>query len=268
MIALVKAATVNAAEKQIFMDVPYNLLTFQEVVDRIEAERGSGHFRYVVTPNVDHVVRMRGDLRLREIYKASWLSVCDSKPIYWVARLLGFRMTLVTGSDLTSHLFHERIRPHDKVVLIAPYGEVGSRMAERFPEIDFRCHVPPQGLISNPDAMQACVEFATEKQADFVFIAVGSPQSELLAHEMSKSKNASGICVCCGASLEFITGLQTRAPVVMQRFGLEWLYRLLSNPKRLWRRYVYAVPPLAWLCFKEITKRSPLVASKSTLHTS
>lgn len=268
MIASDEAAMTNADVKHVFMDVHYNMLKFSEVIDRIEAERGTGRFRYVVTPNVDHVVRMRGDLRLRDIYKDSWLSVCDSKPIYWVARLLGFRMTLVTGSDLTSHLFHEKIRPHDKVVLIAPYAEVGSRMAERFPEIDFRCHVPPQGLLSKPDAMDACVEFATEKQADFVFIAVGSPQSELLAHELSKSKNASGICICCGASLEFITGLQTRAPVLMQRFGLEWLYRLMSNPKRLWRRYVYAVPPLAWLCFKEIMKRSPLVASKSKLRTS
>ncbi|MGE8104775.1 WecB/TagA/CpsF family glycosyltransferase [Allorhizobium sp. NPDC080224] len=246
------------------MDVPYDFLTFHEVVDCIEAERRSGQFRYVVTPNVDHVVRMRGNLRLKEIYKASWLSLCDSKPIYWVARLLGIRMTLVTGSDLTSHLFHERIRPHDKVVLIAPYAEVGSRMAERFPEIDFRCHVPPQGLISKPEAMEACVRFVTESETDFVFIAVGSPQSELLAHEISKSKQASGICICCGASLEFITDLQTRAPALMQRLGLEWLYRLLSDPKRLWRRYVYSVPPLAWLCLKEIMKRSGVIASKTT----
>jgi exopolysaccharide biosynthesis WecB/TagA/CpsF family protein len=264
MIAPCEAAAKNVDDKQVFMDVPYNFLTFHEVVDCIEAERGTGRFRYVVTPNVDHVVRMRGNVGLKEIYKRSWLSLCDSKPIYWVAKILGSRMTLVTGSDLTSHLFHEKIKAGDRVVLIAPYAEVGSRMAERFPEIDFRCHVPPQNLINKPEAMEACVRFATESQTDFVFIAVGSPQSELLAYEISKITYASGVCICCGASLEFITGLETRAPAVMRRFALEWLYRLLSNPKRLWRRYVYAVPPLAWLCMKEIAKRSGLLANTIT----
>lgn len=264
MIASIESVTKSTDQKHIFMDVPYNFLTFHEVVKRIDAELGSGHFRYVVTPNVDHVVRMRDSVKLRQIYKGSWLSLCDSKPIYWIARLLGVRMTLVTGSDLTSHLFHERIRPHDRVVLIAPYAEVGRRMVERFPKVEFHCHVPPEGLINKPDAMQACVAFAAQHRPDFIFIAVGSPQSELLAEDISRHPEATGICVCCGASLEFITDLQKRAPPIMRRLALEWLHRLLSNPRRLWRRYVYAVPPLAWLCVKEVVKRSKLMGSVST----
>jgi exopolysaccharide biosynthesis WecB/TagA/CpsF family protein len=165
-------------------------------------------------------------------------------------------LPLVTGSDLTACLFHEVIQPGDRVTLIAPYEEVAQRMMERFPDVHITYHVPPRNVITNEEAMRACAEFAARDKPNFIFIAVGSPQSELIAYEISHTAGSTGVCICCGASLEFITNLQTRAPFVMQKFGFEWLYRLMSDPRRLWRRYVYAVPPLVRMFAAEAMMRS------------
>nr|AGU11640.1 Glycosyl transferase WecB/TagA/CpsF family [uncultured organism] len=256
--APVQSDRIDIQSRESFLEVPYTNIDFEQVVRLIEDVRGLDQFFYIVTPNVDHAVRLRDNVNLRDIYRGAWLSLCDSKPISWLARLLFLKLHLVTGSDLTSRLFHKTIQPGDRVVLIAPYAEVGRKLEERFPHIAFRCHVPPQDVLRTPAAFHACVDFAAAERADFVFIAIGSPQSELIAHELSKRPGANGVCVCCGASLEFIVDLKRRAPPMMQRFGFEWLYRLISDPRRLWRRYVFAVLPLLGMFMLEAGRRLKL----------
>ena len=171
----------------------------------------------------------------------------------------GLRQAALQGDrDLlhaAARLFHAEIKPGDKVVLIAPYAAVGEAMARTFPAVDFHWHVPPQGVLDDKAALRACVDFAARCRPDYVFIAIGSPQSELIAHELSKIPGATGVGICCGASLEFIVGLKQRAPMLMQRLGLEWLHRLLSDPRRLWRRYVFAFGPLLGLTLQEAVRR-------------
>ncbi len=241
--------------KEKLFNVTFTNVGFERAVELICSQRGSGSFRYVVTPNVDHIVRLRRDTRLAKVYGTAWLSLCDSKPISWLSRVLFCRLHLVTGSDLTMRLFHEEIKPGDRVALIAPYAAVGEAMAAAFPDVDFRWHVPPAGVLNDPSALRACVDFAARCRPDYVFIAIGSPQSELIAHELSKTPGATGVGICCGASLEFIVRLKRRAPRIMQRLGLEWFHRLMSDPRRLWRRYVYAFGPLLGLFLQEAGKR-------------
>ena len=245
----------RALRRERLFNVTFTNVGFEGAVELIRGQRGSGSFRYIVTPNVDHIVRLRGDKRLAEIYDKAWLSLCDSKPISWLSRLLSSRLNLVTGSDLTTRLFYEEIKPGDKVALISPYEEVGEAMAAAFPQIDFVWHVPPVGVLNDRAALLACADFAARCQPDYVFIAIGSPQSELIAHEISKTPGATGVALCCGASLEFIVGLKKRAPMIMQRFCLEWFHRLMSDPRRLWRRYVYAFVPLLGLFLQEVVRR-------------
>src|SRR5881628_3239252 len=94
------------------------------------------------------------------------------------------------------------------------------------------------GLKHKPAARDAAAEFIASADARFIFLAVGSPQQEMVAHEVSSIEGATGIALCIGAGLEFVTGEQKRAPKTMQLLGLEWAHRLLSNPRRLWRRYL------------------------------
>jgi len=103
--------------------------------------------------------------------------------------------------------------------------------------------------------MRRCVEFAAQGDEQFIFIAVGSPQSEMLAHRLASAPGVTGTGLCIGAAMEFVSGMKTRAPKPMQNLGFEWLHRLISEPRRLWRRYILGIGPLAMLVAREAVRR-------------
>jgi exopolysaccharide biosynthesis WecB/TagA/CpsF family protein len=106
------------------------------------------------------------------------------------------------------------------------------------------------GLLHNLAAFEDAVRFAVTTNARFTLIAVGSPQQELLAHAIKRHPEATGLGLCIGASLDFLIGEQVRAPVMFQRAGLEWLFRLGSNPRRFWRRYLVEGPKIFQLWWR------------------
>lgn len=248
-------APVPAIQRTHFLGVPFDKITFTDVVALIDVMREFEGFRYVVTPNVDHVVRFSGSRELRACYENAWLTVCDSKPLILLARLMPLTLPRVTGSDLTASLFGNVIRDGDRITIIAPNEAVVEKLRAKYPRLHIRAHVPPFGVGDNPAELARCIEFAVAEKADFVFIAIGAPQSEKIAYAMSKDKRASGICLCVGASLEFITGMKRRAPRWMSKVGIEWMHRLASDPRRLWRRYAFALVPLMRLTVAEFRQR-------------
>jgi exopolysaccharide biosynthesis WecB/TagA/CpsF family protein len=248
------AATRLLKKRCTFLGVPFDLAPQRAVLDLLAESVPERAFRYVVTPNVDYVVRMSTDPELRDCVRGAWLSVCDSRPIVGLARLIALKLPLVTGSDLTVALFRSVINKGDKIAIVASSEEVVQRLRNAYPGVDLQAIVPPLGLREKPDALQACVDFVVQTQARFVFLAVGSPQSDVIACRLSRHPQAKGIGLNIGASLEFLVGVRSRAPLWVQRLGLEWLHRLLSDPKRLWRRYCYAVVPLIKLFSREVTQ--------------
>ncbi|MHA6691272.1 WecB/TagA/CpsF family glycosyltransferase [Devosia sp. A449] len=238
-----------------FIGAPFDDVDFDTTVEYIVEQRGVGGFKYVVTPNVDHVVRNAARPALKIYYENAWLTVCDSKPLALLGRLLGHKLPRVTGSDLTIALFERVIRDGDRLTLIAPHQAVIDQLRQQYPRLHIRAYVPPFGVGENPVELQRCVDFAVQEPADFVFIAIGAPQSEAIAYAMSLDGRATGVCFCIGAALEFVTGLKPRAPQLMSTLGLEWLHRLLSDPRRLWRRYVFAVVPLLGLVAGELRQK-------------
>ena len=100
------------------------------------------------------------------------------------------------------------------------------------------------GVLANKAARDEIVAFVERARADLVFFAIGAPQSELLCQQIALAGNARGVALCTGASLEFVTGAKRRAPLLLQRLKLEWLFRLLSEPTRLWRRYLFEGPAI------------------------
>ena len=103
--------------------------------------------------------------------------------------------------------------------------------------------------------MQEAVDFVLAHPARFVFLAVGSPRLEMLADAIRATGRAQGLGLCIGASLEFMAGVERRAPVWMQRAALEWLHRLSHHPLRLARRYLLASPPIFRLLLGERLRR-------------
>jgi exopolysaccharide biosynthesis WecB/TagA/CpsF family protein len=238
-----------------FLGVPFDDIDQDGVIAMLHGAAAGGRFRYVVTPNVDHVVRISQNKALLPLYEDAWLCVCDSSPILMLARMLGLELPLVTGSDLTVRMFGSVIRQGDRVTLVASNHELVAEMEKAYPEIAFDAVVPPYGLSSKPDALRECIDFVASREARFVFLAIGSPQSEKIAHGLMNDPRSTGVGLCIGASLEFLLHKKQRAPRWMRRIGIEWVHRLVSEPKRLWRRYAYSLLPLLKLFAQELSLR-------------
>ena len=118
------------------------------------------------------------------------------------------------------------------------------------PDLDILQHVPPMGMLRKPEAMSEAEAFVRDAQARFTLLAVAMPQQEILALRVAQAGRAVGVGLCVGASLDFLTGRKARAPLWMQKASLEWLHRLLSEPGRLWRRYLVEGPRIFLLTMR------------------
>lgn len=212
-----------------------------EIMDLVSAPG----FSYVVTPNVDHVVQLHrrpADDRLWIAYERSALCLCDSRILQALARVDGLDLPAVPGSDLTARLLHEHAASLRTISVIGGTAHMVEELRRRFPSLAWRHHCPPMGVSANPSAQQRIVEFIEQEASDICFLAIGAPQSELICSLVADGGAGRGAALCIGASLEFLTGIKRRAPRWMQRSRLEWLFRLLAEPRRLARRYLIEGP--------------------------
>ncbi|WP_108810023.1 WecB/TagA/CpsF family glycosyltransferase [Sphingorhabdus sp. Alg231-15] len=231
-----------------FLGIQMAPLNLQQAIHRVANLAHAGNFSYVVTPNVDHFVTLYPDISeprndlFREAYDAAALTLCDSRVVRALARFAGISLTVVPGSDLTAALFQHELTSADRVAIVG--GDTGllTDISRLYPSPDYVQHVPPMGVLNNPEAMADIVTFVEDANANYVLFAIGAPQSEIIAHQCLKSGKCRGVGLCIGASLEFITSAKKRAPVWIQKAGMEWAFRLLSEPSRLWRRYLVEGP--------------------------
>jgi len=229
-----------------FIGVDYDPLTLDDLLDQFGQRPAEARFAYLVTPNVDHVVRLHdpmpdGDAVWAAYRGAEWC-VCDSRILAALARRQGITLPVAPGSDLTAMILERLCRPGDRVAIIGGRAETAERLRTRYPTLDIVHHAPPMGLRRNAAALEAAAQFAAGTRARFLFLSVGSPQQELLAARIAAQPGATGIGLCVGAAIEFVVGEQTRAPELVQRLHLEWAHRLLGNPRRMWRRYLVEGP--------------------------
>lgn len=210
----------------------------------IAAEFGTRRFGYVVTPNVDHLIRCHEDEAFRSRCASADFALLDSRVAARLLLLLkGMRLPVCTGSDLTAALFSRIIQPEDRIVLIGGSPEQAREIASKYDLANVRHHNPPMGFIRNPAAVDACLAFIEQASPfRFCFLAVGSPQQEIIATRLRERGKARGLALCVGASLNFLTGREQRAPRWLQSLSLEWLYRLVQDPRRLWIRYLVRGP--------------------------
>jgi exopolysaccharide biosynthesis WecB/TagA/CpsF family protein len=210
----------------------------------VAAAFGQDRYGFVVTPNVDHLIRYYDDPGFRDHYRAATYILMDSRFASRLVRLLkGLRLRVCTGSDLTAALFARVLAPSDRVLLIGGSAQQAQDIGHKYGLLDLHHHNPPMGFIRDPAATEECLAFIENLSPfRFCFIGVGSPQQEVLAHALQRRARARGLALCVGASLNFITGMERRAPLWMQHSGLEWLYRLAQNPRRLARRYLVRGP--------------------------
>jgi N-acetylglucosaminyldiphosphoundecaprenol N-acetyl-beta-D-mannosaminyltransferase len=208
------------------------------IAERLAQRPQDAPFAYLVTPNADHFVRLRRSPNLYPLYERAEWRCLDSMAVAHGARLFGLRAPQVaTGADILATILDRHLRPGDRVTIIGldPAGVAVLRTL--LPMVEVAHHQPPQHLGQEPLAFARAVGFALANPARFTLLAVGSPVQERLAAAI-QAGGATGIGLCVGAALDFWTGRTPRAPIWLRRLGLEWLFRLWREPRRLARRYL------------------------------
>lgn len=221
-----------------FCDVIFD--DFVELIDEQVAMRRPG---FIVTPNVDHICRFHRDAAFRAAYENARLVLCDGMPIVWVSKLLArpLRQKL-SGSDLIYWLSgHAAERGYSVYFFGARDGiaaETADRLKQRFPALKVAgTQSPVFGFHSDPDTNAEATKLIRDSKADIVFIALGSPKQEIWMNENVDACGAP-VMIGVGAAFDFVSGRVKRAPEWMQRTGMEWIWRLCLEPRRLWRRYL------------------------------
>lgn len=211
--------------------------------------------RYVVTPNADHTVMLQEHRGLRDAYLDADMVLADGFPVILASRLLGRRLPeRVAGSDLVPALFDaaDPERPLRTFLLGAAPG-VAARAAERIEAVSKGVDIvdtysPPVGFEHDEIEQERILARVRNANPDILVIGLGAPKQELWVHE-NREKIAAPVALCVGATIDFLAGERTRAPKWLQRLHLEWFYRMLSEPRRLCRRYArdaWIFPQLVW----------------------
>jgi N-acetylglucosaminyldiphosphoundecaprenol N-acetyl-beta-D-mannosaminyltransferase len=223
------------------------------LTDWISAD--DGVCRYVVTPNVDHVVLLEEHEGLRRAYAEAGLVLADGAPVVWASRLLGRPLPeRVAGSDLVPQLFDAaKARGSLRVFLLGGMPGVADRaaqrIAERWPHVTIvGTASPPPGFERDAAQNEDLLAAISAARPELLLIGLGAPKQELWISEHCASI-AAPAALCIGATIDFLAGERKRAPRWMRRCGLEWLYRALGEPRRLGRRYArdaWIFPRLVW----------------------
>jgi exopolysaccharide biosynthesis WecB/TagA/CpsF family protein len=211
---------------------------------RVAANFGTSRFGVVVTPNVDHVIRLHEDPAFRAHYQKADIVLMDSQFLAYVLRVMKrVRLHVCTGSDATLAILSKVTDPSDRIVLIGGSPEQARELAAQYGLTNFHHFDPPMGFIRDANAVEECLQFIERHSPfRFCFLAIGSPQQEMIAQLLRSRGTAQGLALCIGASINFLTGRERRAPRWMQQLALEWLYRLVRDPRRLAGRYLVRGP--------------------------
>jgi len=218
--------------------------SFDEVVEAIAHHAlTSSEPKYVVTPNAHHIVTLQNDDHFREIYQHAFLSVPDGVPLLWAAKFLGKPLQgRVNGTDLFERLCAVAAEKQLKVFLLGGRPGAADSAAQilknRHPDLEIvGNYCPPYGFETDQTELEQINSTIKEVAPHILFVGLGAPKQENWIYANHQAVGVP-ISVGIGVSFELVSGMVTRAPKLMQKTGLEWFFRLLIEPRRLWRRYV------------------------------
>jgi N-acetylglucosaminyldiphosphoundecaprenol N-acetyl-beta-D-mannosaminyltransferase len=235
-------------------DIWIDRLTLGEALDSIEGLVDARRGGVVFTPNTDHLVTAEDDAELREAYAGADLALVDGMPVVWASRLLGTPLPeRVSGADLTPVLLERAARRGLRVYLFGAKPGVAEKAAERLRGdgvVVAGTASPFVGLTAQPDEDEIVAQVRAARP-DLVLVALGSPKQERFIHRRARQL-APAVCIGVGATLDFLAGTVRRAPRWMSRAGLEWLFRLVQEPRRLARRYLWNDPRFALIVWRTL----------------
>jgi N-acetylglucosaminyldiphosphoundecaprenol N-acetyl-beta-D-mannosaminyltransferase len=231
----------NEPKTVALLGVPFHDVGIDEVVDEIDRIVGEREPRYLVTANLDFATQASGDVELQRILLDAHLVLCDGTPLLWASRWLGAPLReRVAGADLAPKLIERAAARGHRIFFLGSDDEVlreaKARLEERHPGLQIcGAYAPPYARLLELDHDEIAARIRTA-QPDILLVALGAPKQEKWIY-MHHRELGVPCSIGIGASLDFIAGKFSRAPVWMQKRGLEWLFRLGQEPRRLFKRY-------------------------------
>lgn len=198
----------------------------------------------LITPNVDHLVKLQKDNEFYDVYqKAEWV-VCDSKILYILSKLLKNPLPeAIPGSSFfTAFYEYHKDDPNCKIFLLGAAEGIAVKAMERINQkvgrnIIVGAHSPSYGFEKKPEECEELIRIVNESGANVVLVGVGAPKQEKWIMKYRNRMPKVDIFMGLGATIDFEAGTLKRAPKLWQKIGMEWLYRCLKEPKRLFKRY-------------------------------
>lgn len=232
---------------------PVDMISLDEVVDELCQRIDQRRRTHVVFINAAKVVRCRQSPDLRAAVERADMLLADGVPIVWASRLRRTPLPgRVNGTDLMERMLATSAEHGYSVYLLGARPEVLqhviAEIQNRYPRIKivgFR-----HGYFSKADETNI-VRDINESRPDLLLIGMSTPQKELWGDRHLHSLDVA-VCQGVGGSFDVLAGLTTRAPLWMQHYGLEWFYRLLQEPRRLWRRYLETNCVFVWLVLVDL----------------
>ncbi|HEY9743662.1 MAG TPA: WecB/TagA/CpsF family glycosyltransferase, partial [Coleofasciculaceae cyanobacterium] len=212
----------------------------------------------VFTPNVDHLMKLQGDQDFFQAYNSATYRLCDSKILFYVSRLLGAPIKeKISGSDLFP-AFYEYHKNNKEVkifllgaregVALEAQNKINSKVGRA---IVVGVNSPSFGFEKDEEECLKIIEQINQSGATVLAVGVGAPKQELFICKYKDKLPNIKIFLAIGATIDFEAGHIKRAPKWISELGMEWLYRLLAEPKRLWKRYLVHGPTFFWLVLKQ-----------------
>jgi N-acetylglucosaminyldiphosphoundecaprenol N-acetyl-beta-D-mannosaminyltransferase len=232
------------------LGMPLSVVTEAQVVEHIVRSSLAGHGGWVITPNLDHLRLFRQTPSLRAMFEAAALVTADGMPLVWASRLQRTPLPQrVSGSALIHSLTGAAARAGLSVFFLGGNPSAAQRTAEQLRSNNPALKVagtacPPPGFDQDPRQIEAIRDQLLATRPDIVFVGLGFPKQERLIEQLRASLPAAWF-LGIGISFSFVCGQVRRAPLWMQRAGLEWLHRLIQEPGRLGKRYLLHGIPFA-----------------------
>jgi N-acetylglucosaminyldiphosphoundecaprenol N-acetyl-beta-D-mannosaminyltransferase len=215
----------------------------------------------IFTPNIDHLVRLQKDKEFYEIYKKAEFIICDSRIIQKISFLLGSGIKeAIPGSDLFPDFCIEASKYSEKKHKIFILGGTTNKITKKAKEninnfanneivVDYLS--PPFNFEYDEEYLEMVVKRINDSKSNVLAVGLGSPKQEKLIFEIKNKLPNIELYFAIGATIDFLSGEVKRAPQWVQKLSLEWLYRLIQNPKRLIKRYLYDDPPFFFFVLKQ-----------------
>lgn len=253
----------NSEDRIRIFGMSVDRVNLTEAVQRINGwcDNNDNKCHYVVTPNLDHAVQFQNNVAFRTAYEKASLVVADGWPIVTASRLFANALPeRVAGSDLIPALLSSARPEQTRTVFLLGAAEGVAEVAAANIRQNWSgikvvgTYSPPFGFEGDAVVKQDIIRRINHCRPDLLIVGFGAPKQELWLSEFHDQLSV-GVAIAAGATIDFLAGRQTRAPVWIRRLRLEWSHRLLTNPRRLAGRYAKNAWQLPWLMYREFCEQ-------------